>query len=197
MKQPTTFKEQFLQLKRQHPNAVIFMQSGNFYQLIGLDAFIGMKIFDFKVTVKAVGDGKKFPMVGTPIINAKNRMMQLHHAGFNVVVVHEDVMLTAGIKERIVVKTLTCASDTAVDLLAVYGNAYRKYMKGEFLHVLEQKEKRDAARKIEKETQRAKQDAMAHFNVELALLALDLNVTNPKQAHDLLCDWKQKLLGFG
>lgn len=186
------FAAQFKQLKAMNPNAVIFLYVGTFYNLLGIDALVGHDLLGLKVGVRAIGDGKNVPKVGVPIIAGLDYARKLADLGFRVAIVDQVPGTENGLIKRVVTDVLEPAVDV-IDISTEYGGKYRRYMDGEFKHLVEAKATRAKQRQIEAKAFKIA-NAKQGFDFEAALLALDLENLTPLEAHRKLVDWKLKIL---
>jgi DNA mismatch repair protein MutS len=77
----------YLEVKRQHPDCLVFYRMGDFYELFFDDAVAGAKALDLTLTSRGetVG-GKPVPMAGVPAHSVDGYLARLIRAGFKVAV---------------------------------------------------------------------------------------------------------------
>ena len=63
-------RKQYLDIKRQYPDAILFFRLGDFYETFDQDAEIAARELDIVLTSRSVAKGTRIPMAGIP-----------HHAG--------------------------------------------------------------------------------------------------------------------
>jgi len=101
--------QQFLRLKAQHRNELLFYRMGDFYELFFEDARIASKILDITLTARGKSDGKEIPMCGIPFHAADRYLAKLVAAGLSVAVCEQigDPATSKGPVERQVVRIIT------------------------------------------------------------------------------------------
>jgi DNA mismatch repair protein MutS len=77
----------YLEVKRQHPDCLVFYRMGDFYELFFEDAAAGAKALNLTLTARGelVG-GKPVPMAGVPVHAVESYLARLIRAGFKVAV---------------------------------------------------------------------------------------------------------------
>ncbi|MCB1688097.1 MAG: DNA mismatch repair protein MutS [Halioglobus sp.] len=141
--------QQFLSIKANHPNDLLFYRMGDFYELFFEDARRAAELLDITLTARGKSAGEPIPMCGVPYHSAENYLARLVKAGVSVAIAEQigDPATSKGPVERAVVRVVTpgTLSDEAlledkVDnlLLAVsqkqdnYGIAYLDLSTGRF-----------------------------------------------------------------
>ncbi|HEY0756673.1 MAG TPA: DNA mismatch repair protein MutS [Ktedonobacteraceae bacterium] len=76
-------RAQYLRIKREYPDAILFYQSGDFYELYDEDAEIGARELEIALTSRIYGDGR-VPMAGVPIHAADAYVSRLVARGYRV-----------------------------------------------------------------------------------------------------------------
>lgn len=101
--------QQFLRLKAQHPDDLLFYRMGDFYELFFDDARKASKILDITLTARGKTDGKDIPMCGIPYHAADRYLAKLVDAGVSVAVCEQigDPATSKGPVERAVVRVIT------------------------------------------------------------------------------------------
>ncbi len=107
--QHTPMMQQFLRLKAQHPNELMFYRMGDFYELFFDDAKLASKVLDITLTARGKSDGKDIPMCGIPFHAADRYLARLVEAGISVAVAEQigDPATSKGPVERQVVRIIT------------------------------------------------------------------------------------------
>ena len=77
----TPMMAQYLAIKRDHPNALLFYRMGDFYELFFDDAKIAANQLNIALTKRGKHLGQDIPMCGVPIHAAENYMLKLIRAG--------------------------------------------------------------------------------------------------------------------
>ncbi|MEL6827582.1 MAG: DNA mismatch repair protein MutS [Pseudomonadota bacterium] len=85
-KAPTPFMAQYLAIKAQHDDALLFFRMGDFYELFFEDAVRAAEILDITLTSRGEHDGKPIPMAGVPYHAAEGYLARLIKAGERVAV---------------------------------------------------------------------------------------------------------------
>ena len=82
----TPMMEQYLKIKNQHKDALLFYRMGDFYELFFEDAVLASQALDIALTKRGKSNGKDIPMCGVPFHSADNYLPKLIKKGFNVAV---------------------------------------------------------------------------------------------------------------
>src|SRR3990167_6816745 len=77
----TPMMQQYLRIKSQHPNALLFYRMGDFYELFYDDAQKAARILDITLTARGQSAGKPIPMAGVPFHSAESYMARLFRKG--------------------------------------------------------------------------------------------------------------------
>ena len=97
--EPTPFMAQYLSIKSDHPDALLFFRMGDFYELFFQDAVEAARILDITLTARGEHDGKPIPMAGVPYHAAEGYLARLIKAGCRVAVC-EQIETPAEAKKR-------------------------------------------------------------------------------------------------
>ncbi len=62
----TPIRQQYLEIKKQYPNAIVFFRLGDFYETFDEDATITSQVLDIVLTSRPVAKGVRVPMAGIP-----------------------------------------------------------------------------------------------------------------------------------
>ncbi|MEZ5946680.1 MAG: DNA mismatch repair protein MutS [Hyphomonas sp.] len=84
--QPTPFMAQYLSIKAQQPDALLFFRMGDFYELFFDDAVAAARILDITLTSRGEHDGQPIPMAGVPYHAAEGYLARLIKSGARVAV---------------------------------------------------------------------------------------------------------------
>src|SRR4030067_540910 len=57
-------RQQYLEVKRQYPDAILFFRLGDFYETFDADAEIAARELDIVLTSRSVAKGNRVPMAG-------------------------------------------------------------------------------------------------------------------------------------
>ena len=82
----TPIRKQYLEVKKQHPDAILFFRLGDFYETFDKDAEITSKILDIVLTSRSVAKGQRIPMAGIPYHAAENYIGRLIEHGYHVAI---------------------------------------------------------------------------------------------------------------
>ena len=82
----TPMIEQYLTIKNQYQDVLLFYRMGDFYELFFDDAVIASKALDITLTKRGKSNGMDIPMCGVPFHSADNYLPRLIKKGFNVAV---------------------------------------------------------------------------------------------------------------
>jgi hypothetical protein len=62
----TPSRQQYLDVKAQHPDAIVFFRLGDFYETFDADAEVAARELDLVLTSRPQGKGIRTPMAGVP-----------------------------------------------------------------------------------------------------------------------------------
>ncbi len=79
----TPVRRQYLDIKQQYPNAIIFFRLGDFYETFDDDAETVSSVLDIVLTSRNVGKGTRVPMAGIPYHAIENYLSRLIEKGFH------------------------------------------------------------------------------------------------------------------
>ncbi len=82
----TPVRQQYLEIKRQHPDAILFFRLGDFYETFDEDAKITSRELDIVLTSRNVAKGTRVPMAGIPHHAAENYIGRLIEKGYHVAI---------------------------------------------------------------------------------------------------------------
>jgi DNA mismatch repair protein MutS len=77
---------QYLEIKRQHPDCLLFYRMGDFYELFFDDAVKAAKALDIALTKRGQHQGQDIPMAGVPVHSHEAYLLKLIRSGFKVAV---------------------------------------------------------------------------------------------------------------
>ena len=101
--------QQYMDIKENTKDALVFYRLGDFYELFFEDALIASKALDLVLTQRNAGNNQKAPMCGVPHHAAKSYIQKLVNQGFKVAIVEqvEDPKEAKGLVRREVVEIVT------------------------------------------------------------------------------------------
>ena len=79
-------RKQYLDIKRQYPDAILFFRLGDFYETFDHDAEVTSQELDIVLTSRNVAKGDRVPMAGIPHHAAENYLMRLIDKGYHVAI---------------------------------------------------------------------------------------------------------------
>lgn len=82
----TPIRKQYLQIKRQYPEAIVFFRLGDFYETFDQDAEITARELDIVLTSRNVAKGVRIPMAGIPYHAVENYLARLIERGYHVAI---------------------------------------------------------------------------------------------------------------
>ena len=83
---PTPVMEQYIEIKRAHPDSLLFYRMGDFYELFFEDAEIAARALGIVLTKRGKHLGRDIPMCGVPVHRADEYLQRLIIAGQRVAV---------------------------------------------------------------------------------------------------------------
>ena len=109
---PTPMIAQYLSVKEQHPNEILFFRLGDFYEMFFDDAILAAKELEIALTARDGGNKNKIPMCGVPYHAANNYIAKLIEKGYKIAICEqvEDPRATKGLVKREVIKVITPGS---------------------------------------------------------------------------------------
>ncbi|HVB75924.1 MAG TPA: DNA mismatch repair protein MutS [Ktedonobacteraceae bacterium] len=119
-------RTQYLQIKRQNPDAILFFRMGDFYEMFDDDAEIVARELEIALTRRDFGRGEKSPMAGIPHHAADGYIARLVGKGYRVAVCEQtsDPALSKGLVDREVVRIVTPGTVVDPTMLAAKRNNF-------------------------------------------------------------------------
>ncbi len=107
--QHTPMMQQYLRIKAEHPQDLVFYRMGDFYELFHDDARRAAEILDITLTARGKSAGQPIPMAGVPYHAAEGYLARLVRAGVSVAICEQigDPATSKGPVERRVVRVVT------------------------------------------------------------------------------------------
>jgi len=104
----TPIRQQYLDIKKQYPDAILFFRLGDFYETFDNDAQITSRELDIVLTSRGVAKGQRIPMAGIPYHAVENYLSRLIDKGYHVAICEQvGDQPTRGIFPREVVRVVT------------------------------------------------------------------------------------------
>ncbi|HLI69196.1 MAG TPA: DNA mismatch repair protein MutS [Ktedonobacteraceae bacterium] len=119
-------RTQYLQIKRQNPDALLFFRMGDFYEMFDEDAEIAARELEIALTRRDWGRGEKSPMAGIPHHAVDGYIARLVSKGYRVAVCEQtsDPALSKGLVEREVLRVVTPGTIIDPAMLAAKRNNF-------------------------------------------------------------------------
>src|SRR6201999_435200 len=101
--------QQYLRIKGQYPEILLFYRMGDFYELFFDDARRAARLLDITLTARGQSAGQPIPMCGVPYHSAENYLSRLGRRGESVAICEQigDPAKSKGPVERQVVRVVT------------------------------------------------------------------------------------------
>ncbi len=118
-KQHTPMMQQFLRIKAEHPDLLLFYRMGDFYEMFFDDARKAARLLDITLTARGQSNGQPIPMCGIPFHAAEGYLAKLVRQGESVAIAEQigDPATSKGPVERKVVRIITPGTVTDEALL--------------------------------------------------------------------------------
>ena len=115
----TPMMQQYLRIKSQHPDILLFYRMGDFYELFYDDARRAAQLLDLTLTARGQSAGEPIPMAGVPAHAVENYLARLIKRGESAAICEQfgDPATTKGPVERKVVRIVTPGTVTDEGLL--------------------------------------------------------------------------------
>jgi DNA mismatch repair protein MutS len=120
-------RKQYLEFKKQFPDAILMYQVGDFYETFDEDAYIAARELQIVRTTRSYSKGKeRVPLAGIPIHALENYLGKLVQRGYKVAVCNQVGEPTKGrdVVERAVTRVLTAGTLSEPNLLPTRQNNY-------------------------------------------------------------------------
>lgn len=118
--------EQYMEVKEQCQDKILFFRLGDFYEMFFDDALTVSRELDLTLTGRAGGNKEKVPMCGVPFHSADTYIERLVHKGYKVAICEqiEDPKLAKGLVKRKIIKVITPGTITLENAVASKQNNY-------------------------------------------------------------------------
>ena len=115
----TPVMQQYLRIKSEHPDTLLFYRMGDFYELFYDDAVRAAELLDITLTARGSSGGNPIPMAGVPYHAAEGYLARLVRAGQSVAICEQigDPASSKGPVERRVTRIVTPGTLTDEALL--------------------------------------------------------------------------------
>src|SRR5450631_2312018 len=115
----TPMMQQYLRIKAEHPDVLLFYRMGDFYELFHDDAEKAARLMDITLTARGASNGKPIRMAGVPYHAVEQYLAKLVKLGESVAICEQigDPALAKGLVERKVLRIVTPGTVTDAALL--------------------------------------------------------------------------------
>src|ERR1700733_6224714 len=115
----TPMMQQYLRIKAQHPDVLLFYRMGDFYEMFYDDARLAAELLDIALTQRGASAGAPIPMAGVPVVTLDGYLAKLVRKGQSVAICEQrgDPGKTKGPMDREVVRIVTPGTVTDEALL--------------------------------------------------------------------------------
>src|SRR3990170_7230647 len=79
-------RQQYLEIKRQYPQAILFFRLGDFYETFDADAELVARELDITLTSRPVGKNQRVPLAGIPHHALDSYLAKLIAKGYKVAI---------------------------------------------------------------------------------------------------------------
>jgi DNA mismatch repair protein MutS len=126
MSTATPLMRQYLEIKSQYQDAILFFRLGDFYEMFMDDAVTASKVLGITLTSRNKADEDAIPLCGIPFHSSQGYLAKLVSNGYKVAICEqvEDPKNAKGIVKREVVRVVTPGLVTDTDLLDPKQNNY-------------------------------------------------------------------------
>ncbi|MCJ7695809.1 MAG: DNA mismatch repair protein MutS [Anaerolineaceae bacterium] len=124
-KDQTPLRQQYLDIKRNYPDTIVFFRLGDFYETFDEDARITSRELDIVLTSRPVSKGVRVPLAGIPHHAVDNYLARLIEKGYHVAICEQvGVQPEKGIFPREVVRVVTPGTVVEPGMLSSERNNY-------------------------------------------------------------------------
>lgn len=122
----TPLMQQYMQIKEQYKDCILFYRLGDFYEMFFEDAMICSKELEIALTGKGIGNDERAPMCGVPYHAVDNYLSKLITRGYRVAICEqvEDPKTAKGIVKRDVVRIVSPGTNLNTQVLDETRNNY-------------------------------------------------------------------------
>lgn len=119
MKSLTPMMQQYLDIKEQYKDCILFFRLGDFYEMFFEDAEIASRELEITLTGRDCGLDERAPMCGVPFHSVNPYISKLIDKGYKVAICEqvEDPALAKGIVKREVIRVVTPGTVTELSML--------------------------------------------------------------------------------
>jgi DNA mismatch repair protein MutS len=121
----TPVMAQYIRIKQQYPDVLVFYRMGDFYELFYEDAIRSARLLNLTLTTRGQSAGQPVPLAGVPAVSVEQYLARLVRLGESVALCEQigDPALAKGPVERKVVRVVTPGTLTDQGLLSAKSDA--------------------------------------------------------------------------
>ncbi|MEX1019702.1 MAG: DNA mismatch repair protein MutS [Litorilinea sp.] len=120
----TPMRQQYLSLKSEHPDCILFFRLGDFYETFDDDAKTVARVCDVVLTSRPVGNDVRVPLAGVPYHSVDGYIARLIEAGYKVAIAEQVSEPGNGLVERAVQRVVSKGTVVEPGLLNEKRNNY-------------------------------------------------------------------------
>ncbi len=122
----TPIRQQYLQIKKQYPDTIVFFRLGDFYETFDDDAKIVASVCNIVLTGREMGGDQRVPLAGVPYHAVETYLAKLINAGHKVAIVEQtsDEPKSKDLMTREVMRVVTPGTVVEPNLLEEKRNNY-------------------------------------------------------------------------
>ncbi|MDH4137369.1 MAG: DNA mismatch repair protein MutS, partial [Anaerolineae bacterium] len=121
----TPLRRQYLQIKKQYPDAILLFRLGDFYETFDEDAKVLAQTCDIVLTSRPVGKNQRVPLAGVPYHAIEGYIAKLINTGYKVAICEQvSDQAVKGLMPREVVRVITPGTVVEPTLLEEKRNNY-------------------------------------------------------------------------
>lgn len=101
--------QQYTEMKKQHPDKILFFRLGDFYEMFFDDAILASKELELTLTGRDCGEKERAPMCGVPFHSYETYVARLIEKGYKVAICEqmEDPATAKGLVKRDIIRVVT------------------------------------------------------------------------------------------
>ncbi|OCL26235.1 DNA mismatch repair protein MutS [Orenia metallireducens] len=122
----TPMMQQYLSIKKEYQDTILFFRLGDFYEMFNEDAKIAARELELTLTARNKGKGDEVPMAGVPYHSSESYIAKLIEKGYRVAICEqvEDASQASGLVKREVVRVITPGTVVNNNILEEKNNNY-------------------------------------------------------------------------
>lgn len=126
MMQLTPLMQQYIQIKEQYKDCILFYRLGDFYEMFFEDAHICSKELEIALTGKSIGQEERAPMCGIPYHAVDSYLSKLVSRGYRIAICEqvEDPKQAKGLVKREVIRIVTPGTNLNTQVMDESKNNY-------------------------------------------------------------------------